>query len=42
MMMMKAGNSGEKKYGVLIKFIRMMNGFQISNLNSETLTMKKI
>ena len=34
LMRMKAGNSA-KRYGVLIKFIiRMLNGFQISNLNS--------
>ena len=33
----------QKKYGVLIKFIiRMLNGFQTSNLNSQTLTKKKI
>ena len=34
LMQMKAGNSG-KTYELLIKFIiRMLNGFQLSNMNS--------
>ena len=34
LMRINAGNSG-KKYGVVVKFIiRMLNGFQVSALNS--------
>ena len=42
LMRKKAGDSG-KKHGALTTFIiRMLNGFQISNLNSKTLNVKKI